>query len=400
MKTLFAILCLLTPVVHAQEFLESLDEALTLTSPDQTFRADLSGLIDLEFYVPETPAMGLLDTDDDVFFNPRLTLFLDIQATEHLRAHAQMRVDRGFDPGFAPDGQTRLDEYFLEWKPTSKDWINFRLGKFATAFGAWTERRLSWDNPMITAPMAYTDMLPVSDDRAVPLAGFLGRRQMPDNRRTWLPILWGPSYASGASVFGQIGVVDYAFEIKNASISSAPRAWDVVENGWDATNYTGRLGWRPTPEWNVGTSFSHGPYLMEEAQDFLPAGKSYRDFNQTTYGLDASWSHGSWQIWSELITSRFEVPNVGAVRVVSGFLETKYKLSSEWWLAARWNQSWFGDIPGTDTAWDNDGWRADLSVGYRFSRHLQAKLQYSLAERSGQDEEGNHLVGGQITVKF
>lgn len=400
MKTILAFLCLTTLSASAQDFLESVDEALTISSPDQTVRADLSGLLDLELYAPETPAMGLLDTDDEVFFNPRLILFLDLQATKHLRGHVQARVDRGFDPGFAVDGQARLDEYFLEWKPLEKNWINFRLGKFATAFGQWTERRLSWDNPFITAPMAYNDMLPVSDDAAVPLGGFMGRRFKPDNRLSWLPVIWGPSYASGASVFGQVGVLDYAFEIKNASLSSAPRSWDVVENGWDTTNYTGRLGWRPAPEWNLGTSFSHGSYLMEEAQDSLPPGTSYRDFDQTTFGVDASWSHRSWQIWSELITSRFEVPNVGGVRVYSGFLETKYKLSSQWWIAMRWNQSWFGDVPGTSTAWDNDGWRADLSVGCRFSRHLQAKLQYSIAERSGQDEEGNHLLAAQITVKF
>lgn len=400
MKPIAAFLLLTTLRLPAQDILDSLDDALTLESPEQTFRVDLSGLLDLELYAPESPAMGLLNTDDEVFFNPRLILFLDLQATEHFRAHAQMRVDRGFDPGFAADGQARLDEYFLEWKPLKESWVNFRIGKFATAFGSWTGRRLSWENPFITAPMAYSDMLPASDDAAVPLAGFMGRRYKPDNHLSWLPIIWGPSYASGASVFGQVGLLDYAFEIKNASLSSAPRSWDVVENGWDATTYTGRIGWRPAPEWNLGTSFSHGPYLMEEAQDSLPAGRSFRDYNQTTFGLDASWSHGSWQVWSELITSRFDVPNVGGVRVYSGFLEAKYKLDSQWWVAARWNQSLFGDIPGTSTAWDNDGWRADLSLGYRFSRHLQAKLQYSLAERSGQDQEGDHLFAAQITVKF
>ncbi|SKA75384.1 hypothetical protein SAMN02745166_00011 [Prosthecobacter debontii] len=402
MKTILILLflTLTTASLRAQGWLENLDRALTLATPDPTFRTDLSGLLDLELYVPETPAMGLLDTDDEVFFNPRLILFLYLQATEHLRAHLQMRTDRGFDPGFAADGQTRLDEYFVEWKPTSNDLINFRLGKFATAFGSWTERRLSWENPFITAPMAYNDMLPVSDDGAVPLAGFLNRRFLPDNRRTWLPLIWGPSYASGASVFGQLGPVDYAFEIKNASLSSAPRSWDVVENGWDSTTYTGRLGWRPAPEWNLGGSFSHGPYLMKEAQSTLPAGSHYRDFDQTTFGLDAAWSHGAWQVWSELMTSRFEVPNVGGVRVFSGFLETKYKLNSQWWIAGRWNQSWFGNVPGTGTAWDLDGWRADVSVGYRFSRQFQAKLQYSIAERSGRDEEGNHFLAAQITVKF
>ena len=42
----------------AQEFLKSLDKALTLSSTDASLRADLSGLLDLEAYAPETPALG------------------------------------------------------------------------------------------------------------------------------------------------------------------------------------------------------------------------------------------------------------------------------------------------------------------------------------------------------
>ena len=384
----------------AQEFLESLDNALTLSSTDASLRADLSGLLDLEAYAPETPVLGLLNTDDALFFNPRLTLMLDVQAGAHWRAHAQLRTDRGFDPGFAPDGQTRLDEYFLEWKPLESDALHVRVGKFATAFGAWNQRRLSWENPFITAPAAYGDMLPVTDSAVAPLAGFLGRRGKPDNPQTWLPIIWGPSYATGVSVFGRLAQIDYVFEVKNASLSSRPNAWDATQNGWQSTTYTGRLGWRPAPEWNFGTSFSHGPYLLPESQSSLPIDTSWRDFDQTTFGLDASYAHDRWLIWAELMNSRFEVPNVGAVRVLSGFIEAKYKLNAQWWLASRWNQSWFGDIPTTSRAWDNDGWRLDLALGHRFSRNVQAKLQYSLAEHSGNDQEGNHLLAAQITVKF
>jgi hypothetical protein len=189
-------------------------------------------------------------------------------------------------------------------------------------------------------------------------------------------------------------------EVKNAAVSSRPEAWDVAQNGWDSTTYTGRLGWRPAPEWSFGTSFSHGPYMLEESQPMLPAGRSYRDYDQTTFGVDASYAHGSWQLWGELMTSRFEVPNVGGVRVVSGFIEAKRKVGAMTWLAVRWNQSWFGDIPGTSREWDRDGWRLDLALGHRLSRNLQAKLQYSLAERTGRDQEGDHLLVAQVTLRF
>jgi hypothetical protein len=140
MKRLLLFLFLLSSV-QAQSVLESLDDALTLSSADGEWRADVSGLLDLEAYLPEEQALGLVETDDEVFFNPRLTLLFDFQLTQRWRAHIQMRTDRGFDPGFAVDGETRLDEYFIEWRPLESDVLNLRAGKFATAFGAWTPRR-------------------------------------------------------------------------------------------------------------------------------------------------------------------------------------------------------------------------------------------------------------------
>ena len=72
-------LCLCATLCHAQTMLESLDEALTLSNADGSWRADVSGLIDLELYAPEMQALGLVETDDELFFNPRLTLQFDLQ---------------------------------------------------------------------------------------------------------------------------------------------------------------------------------------------------------------------------------------------------------------------------------------------------------------------------------
>ena len=102
------------PPAHESELsLDSLDDALSISNAERTLHADLSFLADLELYVPETPSPGLLFSNDDAFVNPRLAVFLDIGATKYLQFHAQMRVDRGFDPGSVPDGDVRLDEYYL-----------------------------------------------------------------------------------------------------------------------------------------------------------------------------------------------------------------------------------------------------------------------------------------------
>ncbi len=405
MKPPVFITCLIlgiAPHARAQAVLDTVDEKMSFQSEALGLRADLSIMADATVYAAEQPAQGLLYGDDNVFFAPRLVTFLDVSVGSRVLLHGQMRVDRGFDPGSAPDGQVRLDEYYLQLRLASQDEVNLRLGKFATAFGSWPKRNLSWDNPLITAPMAYEDMLPMTDSFAPGgLAGFAARRDMPDNKQDWVPIVWGPSYATGISLFGRVDVFEYAFEVKNAGIASRPQAWDGVQDGFRTNpTFTGRVGLRPSPEWTLGTSFSHGPYMQDFAARTLPVGTGVNDFTQTTWGIDAGYAHRKWQLWSELIAARFEVPRVGNVDVLSGFVEAKYKITPQLWAATRWNQAFFSDVPGLTTEWDRNAWRLDLALGYRFTEHVQVKLQYSVGDKRGSDQEGNHLGAMQVTVRF
>ena len=65
--------------LRAQDFLERLDERLTITAFDDNVRARLSGTIDLEYYHFQQPAPGLLDASGNDLFSPRLTAFFDAQ---------------------------------------------------------------------------------------------------------------------------------------------------------------------------------------------------------------------------------------------------------------------------------------------------------------------------------
>ena len=391
-----------TTALRGGGFFDTVDEKTRFDSDALGLHADLSFMTDATLYVPELPAQGLLTSDDQVFFVPRLMVFFDAQMGDRLTLHTQMRADRGFDPGAAPDGEVRLDEYYLQARILKDDDLNVRVGKFGTAFGSWAKRSLSWNNPFVTAPMAYEDVLTVSDQR-IPLSvnQFVHRRDVSDKKNLWLPILWGPSYATGLSVSDRIDWVEYALEVKNASISSSTEVWDAAQVGFPTNpTVTGRVGLHPAPEWSLGTSVSHGAYLQANTASSLPIGSSVNNFTQTTWGIDAGYEHGRWQIWSELIGTRFEVPRVGALEAVSGFIEAKYKLTADLWTAFRWNQAAFGDVPGLDLSWDRNGWRSDIALGWRLSENIQAKLQYSLGDKSGQEPEGNHLGALQLVMKF
>lgn len=393
-RLLLCLTLLLTPPLHAQSWLDAIDDALTITNESNTVRADVSFLADLDLYAPEAAPQGTLSAiDADAFLQPRLSVFFDAQLGAHLTAHAQMRMDRGFDPGTKPNGDVRLDEYYLQWQVFDDDRIDLRAGRFATAFGAWTPRHLSWDNPFVTAPLAYGDFLPLTDHAApASLAAFAARRNAPDNPLTWVPIIWGPSYATGAAISGRVDDFEYAIEMKNAALSSRPERWDAIQQVEFQTpaTVTARLAWHPAPEWTVGTSFSHGSWMIDG------------NAKQTTYGLDAAYAHGHWQVWAEAIHARFDVPGIGDVHTTSAFIESKYKVTPSLWIAARWNQSWNGDIPGLadDLSYDRNAWRADLAIGLRLSRHAQLKLQYSYGDKAGADPEGDHLLAAQVTLKF
>lgn len=69
----------------------------------------------------------------------------------------------------------------------------------------------------------------------------------------------------------------------------------------------------------------------------------------------------------------------------------------------RWNQQLFDTVPdGTGGAqhWDRNISRVDTALGYRFTRHLQGKLQYSYSHENGPIQQGEQLLAAQLTVKF
>src|SRR5919204_2382146 len=116
------------------DVLDRLDSTLTLSAFRDNFRARLSGTLDLEFYNFQRPAPGLIDSDIDNLFNPRLTLFVDAQLGSQFYFFAQARLDRGFDPSYH-GAEVRLDEYALRFTPWQDGRFTFQVGKFATVVG-------------------------------------------------------------------------------------------------------------------------------------------------------------------------------------------------------------------------------------------------------------------------
>ncbi|HMG06805.1 MAG TPA: hypothetical protein VK581_15210 [Chthoniobacterales bacterium] len=388
------------------DFMEKVHDALSLNDSQNRFHLQLSGLVDLETYFIDQPAPALILTERDFLFNPRLTLFLDAQIGSTVYFFAQTRVDRGFDP--SDDGaQIRLDEYFLRYSPTKI--VNFQIGQFATVVGNWVSRHDSWQNPFINAPLPYENLTGVWDSWAPEDAdellewGHVGEYDSGDYSDKYLrvPIIWGPSYASGIAISGSLGRFDYAAEMKNAALASRPESWSITQTGFEHPTFNGRLGFRPDEMWNLGFSTSAGPYFTSEAGPSLPVRRSIGDYRELMLAQDLSFAWHHLQLWAEFFETRFEVPRIGNADTFSYYFEAKYKLTPQLFGALRWNQQLFGTIRDEEnrTKWGNDIWRIDAAFGYRFTDYLQGKIQYSFSHQNSA-QEGDNLVAAQLTVKF
>lgn len=384
-------------------FLEQVNDALFFHDSQNRLQLQISGLVDLETYFIDQRPPGLIDTDDRFLFNPRLTLYLDANLTKHLYVFVQTRIDRGFDPS-DNGADFRLDEYFVRYTPLDRPLVNLQLGKFATVFGNWMSRHNSWENPFINAPLPYENITTLSD-REAPSSkhDFLGRRFQTTEQYERIPIIWESSYTSGAALLGTIENFDYAFEIKNASLSSRPDRWQPTSMSWSNPTYSGRAGLRPNESWNFGASGSIGPYMTTDARRTLPPGKSIDNYNQYTIGQDVSYAWRHFELWAEVFEARFEVPTVGRADTLSYYIEAKYKVTTQLFAALRWNQQVYGDVAdgnGDQRRWGNDIRRVDAALGYRFTNYLQGKIQYSFSHQDAPLQQGEQLVAAQLTLKF
>ncbi len=397
----------------ADDPIERLRDFLTFSAFDGAFRVRFSGTVDLEGYHLQQPPPGLIYTDRHNLFSPRLTLFLDSQIGSHVYAFAQARLDRGFDPSVGA-AEVRLDEYALRFTPWDDGRFSLQVGKFSTVAGRWAQRHLSWDNPFITAPVPYGNLTGIWDSDAaagvdellswgyVPYEGVNNYVHSYADKNMRVPIVWGPSYASGVSAAGHFGKFDYAAEVKNASLSSRPEYWDVTALNFANPTYTMRLGFRPNEAWNFGVSASRGAYLVPEAAPTLPVGRFIGDFHEEVLAQDISFEWHHLQLWAELFEARFQVPHVGNADTFSYFVEAKYKFAPQLFGALRWNQQIYATIKDGEmrVPWGNDLWRVDAALGYRFTPSTQVKLQYSFQHEDNAPRYISSLLAAQFTLRF
>ncbi len=371
---------------------------------DDFFRLDLRPSLELVGWASDDPPAALLESDDSFFLAPVFRLDADGAAGEQVFFHATLRADRGFDAVSRESGDLRLDEVFLRWRVAEDQRLNVQLGSFPTVFGGWVAGHDFFDDPFLTAPLPYSQIVgvPTRNPAAVSAAAIAARAggtAPPVSslaKENWASMIWGPSYGTGASVFGSTEHFDYAAELKNCGLSSHPDSWQG--NGFQDPAITARICWRPDAAWAIGASASRGPWLEDSS-----AGADPSDFQQQALGLDARWAHRDLIFTGELVLTEFETPDAGDLRAAAMFVGGRWKFSPGMWLAARLGGLMADEArgpAGEAVEWQSGVWRAELAAGWQLNAALLLKAGYGFTQVDDGGDQGSHLLGLGVGWRF
>ncbi len=375
----------------------------------ENFDLTLSGIVDTEAYLIRDSAPGFILAARDPLWNGRGTFFLDAGFGKHLSFFAQARVDRGFDAHWEETLDMRLDEWFARYTTDGEGWsVSAQVGKFATPIGNFVPRHDSMHNPFVRAPMLYDHVTTISDDGAPTDNDDLinARDELIGNeqKETWAPVIWGPSYGTGAMVFATVGRLDLRLALTNATPCERPEEWNWRGGKLRDMAWAGRVGWNPFIGFKVGVNAAYGPYYRDIALDSLPQGKHKSDYPQRLLGVDLEYSIGHFLLYGEGYLSQWAAPNLGNdPRTFAYYIEAKYKLFPGFYVAGRWNQMLFSKLTtgaGDSATWNRDAYRVQIAAGYFIEVNLLVKAEYDFNVLRGPNDPRDNMASFSLSLSF
>jgi hypothetical protein len=382
-----------------------LDWARTIGDADLSlrlgeFQADLSGELVLKgfFFAPRAPGVSMEEAAIRAnHYDPsrrvstpqmggRFETVLDASWQDWLEGSVDFRIDRAISGEAGKEFDARLEQYWLRVTPPGQNFAHFQLGKFAAPFGNFIPRSSAAQNPFPTFPLAYdhpTSFVYATDTPAAILA----RRDAPHSKEQRLPV-WEELYANGAMVFGNAGDVRYAAAVMNSAPASWPYDWELLDTDYRIPSVYLRTSVAVDTSTTLGASFARGPY--SKWNDFwIPPGRKATDFDQTVWGLDASYALGHLELFAEGIFSSFQTAFANTLELWSYYVEAKYTFLPGFYGALRLGQIRFGtmrDPTGASVPWDRDTTRYEIGAGWFFTKNLFIKASYQV----------NDVIGGDL----
>jgi len=302
----------------------------------------LQGIIDAEFYDSDSNSPLLTRNDGNPATLGRLQLWTAFQLSPSLQFYAQGQLVSDNFEGYG-ETDTNLEQAALRYTRQSAPGLLVEVGKILSPLAAYSDRRLSTQNPLIGQPYLYTT-----------------------------------GYPYGAKVAGAFGRFDYQVAWIEPADSDTGYQLTARDSG-----YRPALGAGVTPLTGLrfGLTWTRGPYLNHQGEYHLPDDSRWQDYDQRVLGVDFQFSRGYLEFNGQWLRTSYEVPyHAPDPEDSTWYLELKYTWTPRLYGAVR-----FQGVEATYVRPSEYGhWRTqtskfeflEIGLGYRLSPELLFKAAY------------------------
>jgi hypothetical protein len=372
------------------------------------------GLIDFELRKGGESSRALLNqtpNENWTLFTPNIRLFATAELSEKWWADVTLQADYY--------GQEKLHSMFfslfsINYQPFDFTDLTIQAGRFITPFGYNHRQVLSSDNPFTNFSLESAWNLRV--DKKM---GYFPTGAIDYNSTPGMAPVYQRRYTQGISINGTLGkhqLVDYAL-----ALTTAPASGFLEAGQGGAPSFIGRVVIQPVIWAKLGTSFSHGGYMMrDEVKNGTLTDKELQSFKQTIYAFDATLSYSYFEVTGQWLYNNWGAPLMGIpftadidpphekldLNLTHWLVQTKVNLPFlvGSYVAARYENMVFGDNPsvvmfpdGNNPPWLAETNRYEFVFGYKFTRTILGKLSWQDGRNVGTDRD-DYVFTAQLSV--
>jgi hypothetical protein len=330
----------------------------------------LQGIADVEGWATDTSSTLLVRNHGNPGALYRLHLWSAIEPRRGLFVFAQGEAEAGNARAITTPGVTaELEQAGLRYARHRSAVLN--LGRMYHPLGAFAPRIFSTRNPLIGIPDGYT-----------------------------------PVYPWGAMINGERKRVDY----RVAAVSRPLTHRDYVPPASDALRPVVGIGVSPWIGFRIGASATSGPYLNRDLSSSQLNGQSWRSYHQRVIAGEAQYGVGHFDLRAEYAHADFDVPRNGRINGQTGYVETRYTVTPQLFLAARGEVNQYPFIASfTPTTWVSrqTSFRdVEAGLGFRVTESTLVKATFRVdnwdvtSDNSAFVRPGGRAFGVQVSQAF
>ena len=253
----------------------------------------LQGVYDAELWKTDSASSLLARNHGQPGLLGRVNLWTAIEPLRDVVLFGQLQAETG-KARHEPGSEVYVNQYGARWSPS--DAFVLEAGKMTHIIGVFSNRHLSFRNPLIGEPDGYSAVYPY-----------------------------------GVRISGVASIVDY-----RAGVVSMP-VWHEDYTPTPSKVARPAIGGGVTPftGFRIGASATAGPYLGSDDAVFI-AGGDWRRYKQHVVAADMQVSREYFEANAELARASYDVPDRAEPAIgLTWYVETKYTFTPRFYAAVR-----------------------------------------------------------------